>query len=366
LDFKNLIDILRNPPEMGIPVVLPDFFLDHFLVTGSLDDFIERLREMANQGGGNMMGTSQFVRRGGNSANVASALHMMGLDPVLIVTTDSYGKKILQSLTNPGLNLDHVREDGALSSTVSIEVEHEGRRVNLMVSDSGSAARFTYDDLSERDLQAISNSGIVVLENLNHNSEGVDLARNLFSFVRNNSKSTTFMDTGDPSGDPEKIVGLVKSVVREGLVDILSVNENEAAWFAWAIGGKDRTWRDAVNEPNRWLETAQYVSKETDVRVDLHTPFYSATIESEDTVAVPAFNVESQVLCGAGDAWNAGDIFGELSGIATKERLLLANSVAALYVSQGTAEHPTLGEILVFLDTTPKFSEEATKLLKLK
>ncbi len=351
---------------MGTPVILPDFFLDHFLITGSLDDFIETLREMANQGGGNLMGTSQFVRRGGNSANVASALHSMGLDPILIATTDSYGKKLLESLTAPGINLEHVHEDGSLSSTVSIEAEHEGRRVNLMVCDSGSAARFTFHDLTEDDLNAISNSEIVVLENLNHNSEGVGLARDLFSFVRSQGTSKTFMDTGDPSGDPDKIVGLVNSVVGEGLVDILSVNENEAAWFAWAINDRNQEWRDAVRDPERWLDAAKYVSSETGVRVDLHTPIYSATIENDDVIAVPVYDVESSVLCGAGDAWNAGDIFGELSNLESEDRLKLANAVAALYVSQGTAEHPTREDILAFLKDEPSTLRDAAKLLKLK
>jgi sugar/nucleoside kinase (ribokinase family) len=351
---------------MNTPVILPDFFLDHFLVTGSLNDFIERLTEMANQGGGNMMGTSQFVRRGGNSANVASALHKLGLDPVLIVTTDSYGKQLLQSLTEPGLNLSHVHENGALSSTVSIEVEYEGRRVNLMVSDSGSAARFNFEELNERDLDEISKSGIVVLENLNHNSEGVGLARDLFSYVRSHSEAITFMDTGDPSGEPDKIAGLAKSVVGEGLVDILSVNENEAAWFAWALDSKNQNWRESVKNPDQWLDTAQYVSQETGVRVDLHTPFYSATIDRDEVITVPSFEIESKVLCGAGDAWNAGDIFGELSGIDTRERLLLANAVAALYVSQGTAEHPTREDVMGFLQDMPSQHKEAAKLLKLK
>ena len=366
MDLKNLIDVLKNPPKMEQPVVLPDFFLDHFLIAGSLEDFIQGLRDMASQGGGNMMGVSQFVRRGGNSANVASALHRLGLDPVLIVTTDRYGKQLLQSLTEPGLNLEHVHENGALSSTVSIEVEHEGRRVNLMVSDSGSAAQFTFNELTESDLDVITKSGIVVLENLNHNSEGVDLAKDLFSFVRSGSEAVTFMDTGDPSGNPEKIVGLAKSVVGEGLVDILSVNENEAAWFAWAISGKNSEWRESVKHPTRWLAAAQYVSKETDTRIDLHTPFYSATIDNDEVISMPTFIVESNLLCGAGDAWNAGDIFGELSRLEAKERLILANAVAALYVSQGTAKHPTRDAVLKFLQDLPPVSDKATKLLKLK
>ncbi|MFW9847629.1 MAG: carbohydrate kinase family protein [Candidatus Thorarchaeota archaeon] len=363
---NNLIDILKNPPPVGKPVILPDFFLDHFLISGSLEDFIEALRKMASQGGGNLMGTTQFIRRGGNSANVAAALHKLGVESILIVTTDAYGKQILQSLIDSDFNLDYIHDDGALSSTVSIEVEHNGRRVNLMVSDSGSAARFSFEQLTEKDLKAISKSQIIVLENLNHNKEGVNLARDLFTYARNHSKASTFMDTGDPSGDPEKIIGLVKSVVHEGLVDILSVNENESAWFAWALDNRAQHWRDAVRNPECWMDTAKFLSGETGVRVDLHTPYYSATIEDDSVVAIPTFKVDSKILCGAGDAWNAGDIFGEIFGLTKKDRLLFANSVAALYVSQGTAEHPTRKDVITFLNDMPPKAVEAAKLLKFK
>ena len=46
------------------------------------------LRRLADQGGGNLLGNNQLIRRGGNSVNTASALFAMGIDPCLIVTTE--------------------------------------------------------------------------------------------------------------------------------------------------------------------------------------------------------------------------------------------------------------------------------------
>ncbi len=366
MDLKNLLEVLRNPPPLKQVAILPDFFLDHFLIAGSFEDFIHGLRTTANQGGGNLMGTTQFVRRGGNSVNTASALHSLGITPRLIVTTDAYGKRLLESLLDPGVSLANVHEDGTLASTVSIEVEHEGRRVNLMVSDSGSAAHFKFDDLTEEDLQAISECGLVALENLNHNSEAISLARDLFQYVRSKGNATTFMDTGDPSNEPEKIMRLVRDVVSEGYVDLLGLNENESAWFAWAISGKNSKWRETVKEPQKWLSTAQYIANEIDVQIDLHTPYFSASINRDQISSVPSFNVDSRILCGAGDAWTAGDIFGLLSNLYVEERLILANAVAALYVSMGTANHPSLMDVIGFLTKKPAVSIEGTKLLKLK
>ena len=116
------------------------------------------MKEVAKQGGGNIVGSTQFIRHGGNAVNTAAALHTLGLDPQVIVTTDEYGASILKSLVNPGLDLSLVHTDGRMSSTVSIEAEYQGRRVNLMLSDSGSLAEFKFSDLTENDLVAIRDS----------------------------------------------------------------------------------------------------------------------------------------------------------------------------------------------------------------
>ena len=122
LDYSKLIKILRNPPSVPRPIVLPDFFLDHFVIADNLDDLISNMRNLAKQGGGNILGSSQFIRRGGNAVNTASALHTLGANPRVIITTDDYGASFLKTLS-PGLDLSLVHTDGKMSTTVSIEAE---------------------------------------------------------------------------------------------------------------------------------------------------------------------------------------------------------------------------------------------------
>ncbi len=277
----------------------------------------------------------------------------MGIDPCLIVTTDKQGEILLRSLAPMGMNLEHVHVDGKLSSTVSLEMDYNGRRVNLMISDSGSASSFSFNDLSEDDLKSIRESSLVALVNLNHNLNGVELAQDLFRFVRENSDAITFVDMGDPSWNKQIVEPLVKDVISEGLVDVLSSNENEAAWFAWALTNKDDHWRDLVSDSSRWLSIAELVSNETSTRIDFHTPKYSASLFGDDVVTIPTFDVESRIMCGAGDAWNAGDILGHISKLSIENRLILANAVAALYVSSEDATHPTANDLRMFLDTNP-------------
>jgi sugar/nucleoside kinase (ribokinase family) len=366
LDYTRLISVLKNPPKVNYPVVLPDFFVDHFVVFKNFDELMDGLKRLANQGGGNLLDNEQFIRKGGNAVNTASALLSLGLTPKLIVTTDDYGDSLLKAFAPRELDLSHVHTDGRLSSTVSIETEHLGRKVNLMISDSGSASEFAFSDLTEDDIEVIKGSGIVALVNLNHNKKGAALAHDLFKMIKDSSKALTFIDMGDPSGNPKIVSQLVTQVITAGLVDILGINENEVGWIAASLTGDKEHWESTATKPELWLKGAEVIASETGVRVDLHTPYYSATVEKRETATVPAFDVESRVVCGAGDAWNAGDIYGTLLGLSSQNRLILANALASLYVSSLDASHPSLLEIVRFLESSPPFSGDGTKLLKLQ
>jgi sugar/nucleoside kinase (ribokinase family) len=363
LDYARLISILENPPHTKYPVILPDFFVDHFVLVPTYNGLLKALNDLANQGGGNLTGTEQFIRRGGNCVNTTSALHALGVDARMIITTDEYGASLLDALAPVGLSTSHVHRDGRLSSTVSIETEFQGRKINIMVSDSGSAAAFGFEDLTDADLELIRNSGLVALVNLNHNYKGANLAHDLFEMVKENPTAVTFMDIGDPSSNSELIAPLVKNVLQEGLVDILGANENEISWLAWEIAGKDERWRHLVSTPKEWINGAKKVAQETGIKIDLHTPHFSAVINDDDIISTPSFHVESRVACGAGDAWNAGDIYGHLLKISPLDRLILSNAVAAFYVSSPAASHPSCQDLLSFFHSAPTLSSYGKKLL---
>ncbi len=363
MDYSSLIQELKKTPVLDTPVILPDFFLDHFVIAGEFNEFIQGLKELAEQGGGNLLGNTQLVRRGGNSVNTACALKALDANPCIIITTDEQGLALMKGLA-PELDFSYVHLEGNLSATVSIEVTYDGRRVNLMISDSGSASDFGFNDLTKSDLELIKQSGLVSLLNLNHNRRAVELSSELFSFVKSETSAITFTDIGDPSNNPEIIEPLAKKVVSEGLVDYLGVNENEAAWFAWALDGRNGKWREALKDPTKWLSAARYLAKETGVSVQLHTQYYTGVVETDDVLCVPTFDVPSDLLCGAGDAWNAGAIYGILSDFTKHERLVLSNAISALYVSSKDATHPTKSQIIEFLESNPLLSEEGKKLLK--
>ena len=348
MDISRLISILENPPDVPYPVILPDFFVDHFVLVPDFDDFITGLRNLAHQGGGNLLNNEQFIRRGGNCVNTASALLSLGLDPRIIVTTDEYGASLLRAMAPSGLELDHVHVNGRLSTTVSIETNYQNRKVNMMVSDSGSASDFDFSDLTPEDLQLLESSGLVALVNLNHNQNGASLAQRLFTYVKNNTNAKTFMDFGDPSSNPSLVEPLVNHVLKKGVVDILGLNENELGWIAASLTG-DSKWKNLVSRSDDWIPAARIISEETDIRIDLHTPKFTASIIGDEVVSTSVFEMPCRVALGAGDAWNAGDIYGELLDIPVLDRLVFANAVAALYVSSEDARHPTMNTVIDFL-----------------
>ncbi|NHI83715.1 MAG: carbohydrate kinase family protein [Candidatus Thorarchaeota archaeon] len=364
LDYPRLIEILQTPLEVGKPVILPDFFIDHFVVADTLEGMVEGLENLAKQGGGNLLGTTQFIRRGGNAANLAAALFSLGIDSCLVATTDEYGASLLRALIDPDFDLSHIHTDGRLSSTVSIELEYGGRQVNLMVSDSGSAADFTFSELTEPDLQAIRKSSLVALLNMNHNKDPATLADELFEYVKDESKATTFLDMGDPSSNPSIVEPIAGRVLSADKIDILSVNENEVLWLAWALAGRDLSWRTNTSRPSSWIKAAKYLSKETSIRVDLHTPDFAATIVEDISVVQPAFQAKPKISCGAGDAWNSGSIYGTLAEMSARDRLILSNAVAAFYIASPKAIHPSISEVISFLLGKPLLKDIDEKLLR--
>jgi len=362
LDYSQLISKLSNPPKVPYPVILPDFFVDHFVLVPTLEEFIEDLKKLAQQGGGNILESEQFIRRGGNCVNTASALLALGLDSKLIVTTDEYGKSLLEALAPPGLDLGHIHTDGQLSSTVSIETESAGRKVNLMVCDSGSASDFKFSDLTPADIQLIENSGLVALVNLNHNKHGANLAHDLFKKAKETSRAITFMDIGDPSSNSALVGPLLKKGISSGNLDILGLNENEVGWLSWSLTGQEQ-WLNIVNNPEDWIKGAKLISQETGVRVILHTPHFAASIVGDDVVSVPTFQIETKIALGSGDAFNAGLIYGLLLDLEHFEQLVLANAVAALYISSDDSTPPSRETVIAFLTSNPAVSSSGKKLL---
>ena len=322
-------------------VTMPDFYLDYILsYPGNLEDLTASLETVARRGGGNIVGWKHLVGRGGNSPNLAAQLTALEVEVVPIIETNELGYNIIaQSLK--GVDLSHVKRTGTMSSTLSLEADYSGRRVNMMMSNPASHAKFGPEKLSHDDKSVIRDSDFVVVLNWGQNQRGTDLAEVVFKTAREGD-AITFFDPGDPSSNQNGIQELNNRVLVTGLVDVLSVNENELLQIGEAL---QREGGGSIE--SGLFETAGAISM-LGCRVDLHTPEFSASFEDGRSEKVPCLAIKPAKVTGAGDVWNAASIFAEGMSLNNSERLLFANAAAAAYLTREDLNPPGLAEILEF------------------
>jgi sugar/nucleoside kinase (ribokinase family) len=326
----------KNLADFNV-VLLPDFFVDHFLTMDEFEISFNRIKDIHLQGGGNLPGISQKIHQGGNAANTALALATLGIRSHLICRTDEFGLHLLEYFLGAnGVDLSGVKTDGKLAITTAMEFGE--KHTNVMIGDTGSVSDFSFDSLNEKDLDAISNSDMTCLLNWTLNKNGTELARKTFGFAKENNVKT-FFDTGDPSARKNEISELIKRVLADKNLDILGLNENELLHYSNIKTSSDE---DVVN-------AAVSLKEKINARLDLHTANFACTVDKKYTI-IPTLKLSKIYRStGAGDAWNAGDIFAELLDFDDDERLMFANSVAGHYISSSEPVHPTLGKIIEFI-----------------
>ena len=330
---------------------MPDFFIDRFVTfPGSINDFSRAIAEVAERRGGNIHGVKQMELRGGNAANTASALAMLGAKVFPIITTSPLGFQLLEFYLSPlGIDLYHVKISGEAGLTTALELTHRNERVNVMLGDVGSLQNFGSKDLTEDDFELIADADYVCVFNwASTNRHGTELAQEVFQYVKESGKGKTYYDTGDPSPNKDGIQKLLKNVLRRQLVDILSVNENEAFQYASRIDNKVKGLTKRLNHLETAKECARTLAKHTSCRIDLHTSALSGSFTQDNEIVVPAFSLSGLRSTGAGDSWNAGNMYGDAHKIPDSCRLTLANAVAAYYISSPAAQHPTLAKLIEF------------------
>lgn len=335
--LNKLIEIDNDELSNKHVVLLPDFFIDHFLTLNEIENNLSRIKEIYSQGGGNIPGIAQKIIQGGNSANTALALARLGLSPHLICRTDKLGFHLLgHFLGKNDVDISHVKTDGKLAITTALEFGE--KHTNVMIGDTGSVSDFSFELLDERDKDLISKSEMVCVTTWNLNKNGTNLARNVFEFAKKHN-TKTFFDTGDPSPREEEIPALVDNVLTDKNLDILGLNENELLHYSNA----------EANSIEDLINSATNLKNRIHARVDLHTADFACTI-NEKTTLVPSPNINNKYRStGAGDTWNAGNIFADLLGFNDDERLFFAGCVAGRYISSIEPIHPSLNDLKEFI-----------------
>ncbi|MEM3579862.1 MAG: carbohydrate kinase family protein [Candidatus Bathyarchaeia archaeon] len=346
-------NFLKNQQREVEVVVMPDFFLDRFVNVNTSPDHLFRIVvDVVERKGGSIDGISQKEFRGGNAINTAAALASLGVNVTPIVCTDKLGLQLIKFYAkSPKINLKHIKIVEKPSITTALEFETDGGKVNVMLRDVGSLAGFGPLNLDAEDFEAIERADCICVFNwAGTRKYGTELAETVFHHAKVRGQGKTYFDPADPTPNREEAKKLLDRVMKSDLVDVLSLNENEAVFFASLLKGKAEKPEKGMNFEELARESAKFLASHLRVRIDLHTTEYSATFTRNKETLVPAFHVRVLRATGAGDAWNAGNILGTVYGLSDAVRLTLANAVAAYYISNPEGKHPTRKVLFKFCD----------------
>lgn len=330
--------------------VSPDFFIDHLVkYPGAYSALIKEFNRIVGQGGGNVLGTEQYVTKGGNAVNTAVALGRLGIRTTLFTKTSNVGLHLLKLFTE-GLPIDLSLVDprGSPSITTALEVRDDsGRLSNVMISDSGSLLSLGPGDITEDVAASLGHSDLVCVFNWAQTKRGTEIAEKVFSVAKDRARCLTIIDISDPSYRLGEIPSLVKTLFEPGLVDVLSLNENELKRIAASLN---------MAQPEGADHSSSFLKQFADrlgCAVDYHTTDFSASASGKEAFEVPSFRVSPVRMTGAGDTWNAGNIVGYLAKLEPVDRLLLANATAGFYISNPEPVPPTLEDVFRFSATVP-------------
>ena len=351
-DRAELLSFLKKSCEELEIVLLPDFFQDRIL---NLDcdpqTFSSIIENVAKHKGGSIDEIGQTDLNGGNAINTASALAALGAKVIPIVNASEFGLRQIEfQFEKYHVDTSHVKLVSKPSKTTALEFKTDAGKANVMLRDLGSLIDFGPADLTNADYEAIENADYVCIFNWAGTKKfGTQLAQAVFSLVKSKGKGKTYFDTADPTPNKEKAPDLLENVLKSRQIDILSLNENEAVFYANLLGYKQNDQNTSSRLDELSFECAKVLAKTLTSRIDLHTTTFSASIKKENEVVVPAFKIDALRATGAGDAWNAGNIIADAYALSDECRLILANAVSACYLSDPEGLHPTRQKLTKFI-----------------
>jgi len=352
---NELLSFLKETPRQLDVVVMPDFFLDR-LVSLKCDPagFFSAVKEVTDRKGGSIDGIVQTDLRGGNAINTASALASLGATVTPIVCASKLGlQQINFYLKRFGVDTSHIKLSAKASVTTALEFKAETGKANVMLRDVGSLASFGPFNLSDDDYEVIERADYICVFNwVGTRKFGTELAQTVFRRAKAKGKGKTYYDTADPTPNSSEIPELMEKVLKTRQLDIFSVNENEATSYAVLLNNEISTQRGKLRFEELAMESARVLAKHLSARIDLHTTTYSATFTAKNETVVPAFKIHALRATGAGDAWNAGNIFGDGNELSDECRLALANAVAACYLADPEGKHPTRKKLVKFIENS--------------
>jgi ribokinase len=302
-------------------VVLGDIAVD---VLASVDNYPPK--------GGHALAEHLHMAGGGSAANTALILGRFGLEVTILarVGADPLADLALSILEEAGVDTSHVQRDAeAMTALLFVIVTPDGERT--MLGSRGASARFGPADVDEaaiRHARWLHLSGYTLLHPPGHAAirRAVEIARSADTAI------SLDVGVGPAYQCRDQILALLPAL------QTILPNDDEALELTGA-----RDFRQAAEALQRAgvREVAVTCGAE------------GCYILTPDTdLSLPAFTVDAVDATGAGDAFNAGWIIGQLAGLSVRESALLACALGSLTVTiRGAgAALPGPKDLLAFLE----------------
>ncbi|WP_233147128.1 carbohydrate kinase family protein [Paenibacillus selenitireducens] len=242
-----------------------------------------------------------------------------------IVGTDYYGQYILEQFYQCGIDTSFIERSDRNKTGISIAINPENDR--SFISYAGTNAELQVEHVAIEDLMPSHHVHLTGYKGSANHAAYMKIAQKL-----NQSGITVSLDVGwDDTG--EWYHGIFDLM---DWIDVFFMNETEVLHYTGC-----KTVEDSI----------QFIAaKRKNAVIKLGAQGAVAIIHGIVTHC-PGYNVPVVDTTGAGDSFNAGYIFGFLSGMPVKDCLVYGNACGALSVgeyggSAGTVDLPTLVEFI--------------------
>jgi len=268
-----------------------------------------------------------IVSYGGVGGNLSSALARLGVPTALLgaVGEDGFGDLALRELRRSGVDVRYVRRIEGESTGISVVlIDPSGERTLICARGANAAYRLRGDELEAlRDVRHLHLSGYMML----NDDDGESCIRLLRS-AKMWSISTSMDLEGVALEDPRKAFKI------RGLVDYILMNDLEAR----SLIKSERLGVDEVKSLKDLLEARTLLIK---------LGGRGCMVVDEGVEVIPAYRVKVLDSTGAGDAFNAGFIYGLLRGLRTRDAARIGNAVGAYKcMGLGARHHPSIRQLL--------------------
>jgi ribokinase len=269
--------------------------------------------------GETVLGQSFHTIPGGKGANQAVAAARLGGDVTMIgaVGDDSFGKTLVDHLTNQGINMKTIMEVKGVSTGIASIIVSEADNSIIVVP---GANNYITPKIIEKHEERIKASSILLLQ-LEIPLESVIRAVEL---AKKHGIPTIL--------NPAPIQKLSKELLE--MVDYVTPNEHEQALLFASLDGSD-------HELEKLKEKCIVTKGSKGVMI----------YKNGEKIEIPSIQVEAVDTTGAGDSFNGALAYALCEGLEIEEACRFANVVGAISVTKLGAQTgmPTKKEVEEFL-----------------